>query len=727
MSCRLFYSANREKLNSLKIAESENSGSSRGYGWGQMFLGSLRLAAANITLLKLIQKLTNKVLKDNFDVTSPEDIGENASTTPSPSNSNASTTNSNASTTPSPSTSNASTQLASTMRLMRVAEGQPEQHAIGVHEARAVLIDLVKQLLGYSKSTSALVDKTMSYTSVNGDQVIRSLFRWLSGEAHNMEYILSRLGGLSNDVYGILTDASKTDGDVVKDYKKPIIKALYQALGSDSVPKPTSAARLLLDINEKGGEPFLESYARDIIILIRDALRAGQRVHNNGMARAASFNSVSWKFKSGALEQKYIYLNKVVRDLIKGENVLSRYRRMAKAVEEFNKLAEDLKQSGQADKITYFDLINGIAKLLNLRRFSERKEELLSRIPNELSLEIEDALQDLGITGGIKSLDIKSADKMRDILMRIKENSRELFYFLREFKDDNSNLVENINRTSKKVNDAISAGKESDQVKKSLVALQTYLKYGLKEVVELKQAVSNFESDVDDHFLQRFKDVFNKLGSELSTIETKTPKMLSNIEQKLAQYTKANLHGLNLFYKIADDSGNQGAPGVGGAGANAAKPSENPAKPASGPVSEGVMIEDEDIRMLTDAWTNTIKYVNKIINGLSVLFKKIGDPNKKGGITKFFSSFVDEESATEPTSMPVVNVSFKNDKDIAPILNEIKSWFNKNEPLIVASMKKIMPGTGRMNHHTKEDMNTIIESANQFKNKAIASIDRLLS
>jgi hypothetical protein len=61
------------------------------------------------------------------------------------------------------------------------------------------------------------------------------------------------------------------------------------------------------------------------------------------------------------------------------------------------------------------------------------------------------------------------------------------------------------------------------------------------------------------------------------------------------------------------------------------------------------------------------------------------------------------------------------------VLEEIRSWFNNNLDLISRSLSNIMAGSGELGIHTEEDLRTISTAAEEFKDKALALIDRLLA
>ena len=632
MSAKLRLLAEDRKLSLFSTAESVGQTIFR-----NIWPSATQLAMSNIKLLTLIQKLINKVLNTNFNVT---EVNENTQKAPG---------------------------------AEKTAADEEAAAELRIHQARAVLIELIKDLVGFARQTTSLSKGILgSSSNSNESKLLAKIGSWISGDARFIEDMLQRNGKLDKIKENYADDPSAlvfTMGD-------SIIADLYDGLQNYTGGKKTQVSRLLYALNgvygtgsKQDARRFMEQHKKEIILMVIQALNIKQtHPSQNNTKRMRAMNDVfnTIVSKVGALS---------------GGRVDRYFRMASRAI----KMAE---ASVTMDKI---NIIQNIVNTISSPQFLQNRDAIINKLMTnpQLKGEFEEALKLFGTSPD--KLDAAEAQKI--------VTEYEAFIALVTNIEQSVGYAEKIDPMPW-INEYNSAAQASSQ--EALAKLNQNLDHLTSMVGQINNLLES---------IHRMADSGNSMAKlyapgVATTVEYGNPvlQLVRDVKAAAAGTKGASFaRGLLLF---ADD-GSVSEPQP--AGTPVAAPQADTTMPNTPVAPQYYKITDELATRLVDLWKQYLEEVKDFDNSFPQLGPK---------------PIQQDEKDNGDDDLP--RLSFAKDTAVAPLLKDIRQWFMNNEQLIANVMRPLIRPTGTMGTKSEEDLRLIAAAARSFKEKAVLRIDELL-
>jgi hypothetical protein len=697
------------------------------------------LARENMKLLKLIQKLTNKILNDSFNVSdaNASEIKQQPAEQPAEPQPPAEKSGPTQPTLPFGEEEKSGKEyLRHLLKIAEEAEKEPEkpsaeppgktEEAGGdarLHQSRSVLIDAVKELLKFSRQTTKLVRGAVSSEGVvYGEKAMAQLESWLKGEASKVRQILS-VGGVMDEI-----DKGREDPSSLLFRKgDEIIEALYTGMqkAASGGHKQTAVSRALIAINHEGGGDglrFLKEKKKEVLLLIIELLGVKQSPPKKPKRTTA--------YKIDSLIRK-----------LAGVESIRRYELIASMSIKFA-------QEQQEIKMEEMELIRSIVELLHNPQFIQNKDVLIQEMPDEQKKKIEEAMKLLGASPDISKLDAGAAKGITSAFQAFANSVEILTNQIAVMKGKQRVWLEIIKNIAAINSDPASRDETSKKMATDLTDIEDEMKNVRGDIVEFKgkdpmhQKIAglygNLVKAVEDAdkalsgSISAIRKAIQSIPSKASAAPTASTAVPSPASQPQPPPGGTAASRLMMFRKIG-----QPAAAPAEQPAEEPKPQENPAQqrlpldpapepqkaetktPEAAPAQPavvGAIIADD----VAAAFKQNIDMYIGALGSLDSAIQQVPDIEEAPG------KETDEDKAKDTAPMPQPKLSFKNDTEVAPILGEIKKWFETNEQLMAKVIKPLTLGTGKMGFKTKEDMRSIATMANNIKNRATTYIDQLL-
>lgn len=644
-------------------------------------LATVRLARENIKLLKLVQKLVNNILNEQITATP---IDENAQASPEAEQTPAKPSHptsapeallhraADPAATPTPTAPPATTPA------QQPPEDKEGGSDAGLHQARAVLINAVKELLAFSRHLTDLVRGDISGKGLlGGEELMAHLEKWLAGNPKRMQNILN-LGGWFTKLQDL--DPKDVSGFAFRE-GDDLIKALYEGLMKE--PKnDRTLGRILLAINERGGVRFLLERKRDLILLLLRMLEIPQ------------FKAKKKKSNAEIIES----IDRLIVALA-GAGSIAKYSTIADRV--INAADVDV----SATKI-----VNEIVKLLSTSHYQGRAGEAIAAMPENIQAEVTKLL---GIQGSPKDIDEKQSEKITASVLAFASSVQQLRNAISAI---NTAAGASVVEALKKSADPNSRTTIIPELNKLLTDIEDDMKSVRDELADFLSS----RGDIYDRLIAIYTDgveALKKADAAAAGSVVAVRKEVASWGQAQPQKTSSIALFRTAVDTAADPTPKPDEPEQAAATPDPqAAPQATPASAAAPqPVATPQPAQDPQVAAFGTNWTAYTDAAGSLYHALSASVEGQAAAQEPEGAP-------DEESV--PLTLP--QLSFKNDEEISGLLKEIKAWFVNNEELIAKVIKSNIMGTGILGTKSKKDMRTIATMAADMKNKATQYIDQLL-